>query len=117
MFAIPIISELIGLGKTYLESRSAKNKAKATAFQKAAENDHEMQKLLLEQNHDSWKDEYLTVLITLPFILVFFPNMQPYIIDGFEALKQLPEWYEYSLLAAIATGLGIKGFNKFSNPK
>ena len=40
----------------------------------------------------SWKDEYLTLLFSVPLILAFFPQTQEAVLKGFETLSKTPEW-------------------------
>jgi len=55
-----------------------------------------------------WKDDWFVLVLTAPAILVFWPDMQPTVKSGFEALKELPEWYRYALLIAIGSSFGVK---------
>ena len=63
---------------------------------------------------NSWRDEWFTVILSLPLLIVFgsvFFNKPEWITklkEGFETLNQLPDWYIYALLAAIASSFGMK---------
>ena len=54
------------------------------------------------------------ILLSLPLLIVFgsvFFNKPEWITklkEGFETLNQLPDWYIYALLAAIASSFGMK---------
>ncbi|MCO7226000.1 hypothetical protein [Pleionea sp. CnH1-48] len=55
-----------------------------------------------------WKDEYLLVIGTVPLVLSFIPDMQPYVKEGFKALAETPEWYWYLLAGLFIDTLGFR---------
>ena len=62
----------------------------------------------------SWKDEYWTIILSIPMILCFFPDMVPHIKAGFAALKGMPDWYQNVLMLSISASFGYRGFETFS---
>jgi hypothetical protein len=68
-------------------------------------------------SNSSWKDEYWTLVLGTPMILMFIPPLQPYIVEGFEGLKHVPEWYLYSVGAAMSAAFGIRGLGSLMAPK
>ncbi len=71
-----------------------------------------------EETKESWKDEYLTVLITMPFTLLFV-----FVLIGwdegivrlqraFVLLEEFPAWYLELLKYVVLAGLGILGIVK-----
>ena len=60
----------------------------------------------------SWKDEYITVLVTLPLWLIFIPGVEPHVLGGFATLAQTPEWYQWVMMGVITTGAGIPMYGK-----
>lgn len=64
----------------------------------------------IKANASSWKDEYVTVVISLPAILSFIcPDV---VHRGFQALGQSPEWYQYTFLTVMLAAVGINVFTK-----
>ncbi len=61
-----------------------------------------------EQMKHSWKDEWYVLLFSIPLVLVFIPDMQPYIIKGFEALNKTPEWYRWMVMGIVASTFGLR---------
>lgn len=55
---------------------------------------------------NSWKDEYWTIVLSIPAVMCFIPGMAKYVEQGFTVLKDTPEWYQYALLVAIAAAFG-----------
>lgn len=66
-------------------------------------------------SNDSWKDEYLTVLLTAPLILGFFPYMAPHVTAGFAAVNEAPVWYVSGLGLAFAAAFANKQFRLRQN--
>lgn len=60
----------------------------------------------------TWKDEYLVIIFTIPLILAFIPDMQPYVKSGFEAIKTTPEWYRYSVMGIVMATFGLRWYMK-----
>jgi hypothetical protein len=54
----------------------------------------------------SWKDEYWTIVLSIPMILCFLPFLAGYVEQGFNALMTTPDWYRYAVLTAIAAAFG-----------
>lgn len=110
---IPIISDLIELGTTYIKGKQkrqqVKAEAEAQAMLNAAQNVADWEQLQAKAAQSSWKDEYLVLILSFPFIASFFPDLVPYVSAGFEAMGNTPEWYQWSFLAGICASFGIKG--------
>jgi len=63
----------------------------------------------LEQIKNSgWKDEFVLLLLSIPLVMSFIPEMQPYVVDGFAALSTTPEWYQWLILAVFTAVYGIR---------
>lgn len=117
----PIIEGIAGLGKTYLEGKNAKMKAKAEAeaavMIKSADNLADWEKIQAQNAGTSWKDEWLTLLFSIPLILAFIPSMVPYVKDGFAVLEQMPKWYQYALSVIVAASFGVRSAIGFIKAK
>jgi hypothetical protein len=56
-----------------------------------------------------WKDEWFTILLSIPMVLCFIPGGAQYVEAGFTALRETtPEWYQYAFLVAVASSFGFK---------
>ncbi len=59
--------------------------------------------------NSGWKDEWFTVLLSIPMVLVFIPGMAEYVKAGFDALKaSTPDWYQWAFLVAVSSSFGYK---------
>lgn len=57
-----------------------------------------------------WKDEYMTIVLSAPMILAFFPDMVPHIQAGFDALETMPDWYKAGVALMISAAFGYQRF-------
>lgn len=56
----------------------------------------------------SWKDEYLTILFSIPLVLAFIPATQEAILVGFATLEQTPDWYMLMVTGIVASAFGLR---------
>lgn len=114
---IPILGGLIGLGQTWLESRAKKQLAKAEAeaevMKQASKDVSEWEQLMAKGSMTSWKDEYWTIVLSIPVVMCFVPSTQDIVFNGFAALAKTPEWFQYLLYAAVLASFGLRGIQKF----
>ena len=73
------------------------------------------EKTSLEQS--GWKDEYWTIVLSIPMIMCFIPGLVTYVERGFMALQQTPLWYRYVVGLAIGSAFGVKSVTNFMTLK
>lgn len=61
----------------------------------------------------SWKDEWFTLLFSVPLVMAFVPEMVPVVSAGFNVLEGMPDWYKGFLGAAVAASFGIRTLSKW----
>lgn len=109
---IPIIGDLIGLGKTYIEGKQKKSQAKAEAeakvMIKAAESHSDWESIMAKASESSWKDEFLVIVLFIPAIACFFPGGSETVAEGFAALSTMPDYYQNFLYIAVLASFGLK---------
>ena len=93
--------------------------AKATLMKSAATSEAEWEKIMAEGTQNSWKDEYLVLLFSIPLILSFLPFewAKEAVTDGFAALEQMPQWYSYTLGVIVASSFAVRSATKFFGGK
>jgi len=92
--------------------------AKATIMKSAATSEAEWEKIMAQGSQSSWKDEWLTILFSIPLILSFCGEWGRKIVeDGFAALQGMPEWYQYTVGVIVAASFGIRSATKFFGGK
>jgi hypothetical protein len=116
-WGIPILGDLIGLGKTWIEGKNKRSQAKADAeaavMVNASTSRAEWEKYQAQASVGSWKDEYWTLVLSVPAILCFVPPMTPYVMDGFAVLSKMPDYFKAFLAMSISASFGIKGLKQF----
>jgi hypothetical protein len=113
-----ILSSVGGLATAYLESKTAVKLTEAEIKKKqlTGEIDWDLEAIRATQN--SWRDEWITLLFSIPMILAFCGDWGRKIVDdGFAALANMPDWYQVSLGAVVASSLGIRAVSKFFGGK
>jgi len=62
----------------------------------------------LKQAERSWKDEYLTILLSLPVIGSFIPGVQDSVVLGWDYLAKAPVWFQMAFIGVIAATFGLR---------
>ena len=91
----------------------AKAKAEAAIMEKKATGEIDWDIEMARSSASSWKDEWLTILFSIPLILAFVPGMEEVVANGFARLNEMPEWYQYSLGVIVAASFGVRSATKF----
>jgi hypothetical protein len=109
---IGLVTAITNLAGTWVsakaESTKATAEAKATALKTAAQSTADWERIMAEASKNSWKDEWLTIVFSIPLILVFIPSMVGHIQSGFDALATLPTWYHEILMVIVLASFGVK---------
>jgi hypothetical protein len=95
----------------------AKAKAEAVIMEKKATGEIDWDLEAIKGSQNSWKDEWLVILFSVPLILAFIPGMEDVVSHGFQQLEQMPEWYQYSLGVIVAASFGVRSATKFFGKK
>ena len=61
-------------------------------------------------NKAGWRPGFLTVILSAPMVLVFFPDLVPYIREGFAVLDTTPVWYRAAIAVMISSAFGVKKY-------
>ena len=103
--------------KAEAATKVAKAKAEAVIMEKKATGEIDWDLELARGSSNSWKDEWLTILFSIPLILAFVPGMEDVVANGFARLNEMPEWYQYSLGVIVAASFGVRSATKFFGKK
>lgn len=116
-----LISPITEIAGGWLKNKAAEKQAKHEARMSVIQNDADWEAKMADASADSWKDEFWTIILAAPIFFVGYAIAidDLTVIDrvkaGFEALSELPEYYQYLLFIAISASFGIKGVNKIMN--
>ena len=125
-----IFSGLMTPVTKYIEGKNIVNEIEAKTQDKKLDRVHELNIKKIEVAHElakqgqkieadwdtnaqedmktSWKDEYLTLLLSIPLILAFIPATQEAVLRGFEILGKTPEWYMVFVGGIVASAFGLR---------
>ena len=76
------------------------------------------ERIMAQGSQNSWKDEWLTILFSIPLVLVFLGDTGRQVVaDGFAALETMPDWDQYTLGVIVAASFGVRSATKFFGRK
>lgn len=113
-----VIAQGFGLIKVGIDASAKVKVAKAEAEierakrEQSAEADWDIEALRASQS--SWKDEYLTMIVSYPFIINFlpYPELQQAVAEGWLRLAQAPSWYPVLFMGICAASFGLRWWFK-----
>ena len=84
--------------------------AEAKAERKAAQQQHvqNWEMSYVQAQATSWKDEIVLAVFLAPFVGVFIPGVQDYILTGFDYLAAVPVWWTGITVAISLAIFGIR---------
>ncbi len=123
-----MLNLLVGLGSQvvsgYIETKKAKAenklvelKAHKEIINKQIKGEIDFDIEAIKGNKESYKDEWLTFIFSIPLILAFIPGCEEIVSKGFEALDKCPTWYKAAVSAMIASVFSLRGAKAFMNRK
>ena len=88
--------------------------ARAKIMLSAATSEADWERIMAQGTQNSWKDEWITLLFSIPLILAFCGDWGNQIVQaGFTALEVMPTWYQYSLGGIVSASIGMRSVSKF----
>jgi hypothetical protein len=118
-----LIAPVAKLAGGYMKNKAEEKQAKHKAKMQMIKNDADWESKAVDATQNSWRDEFWTIVLSIPIFMIGYsivvgdPDIVLRVEDGFQALAQLPEWYQYLLFIAISSSFGIKGVSKLANLK
>jgi len=120
------IAGLVTLATEYLAHKRRIKELKQEAEIKQIENEMnamtDADSVAVEDGKKSWKDEYITLIVTLPVVgtmisAAFFPESLPNMVKGWKALELIPEWYVILYTIVVLSVMGARIFHKYVLPR
>ena len=104
----PIVSAISGLASSYIDGKTAIQKANAEIALKKATSETDWEQSAIEASKESYKDEAWTLVFILILCANFVPSLQDHMKIGFENLENCPSWVQWGMYASIAASFGIR---------
>jgi hypothetical protein len=124
-----VIAQLLGpvasLAGSWLDAKTTKQAAEAKLKLTEAEARSKIllsektsvadwERIMAQGTTNSYKDEYLVILFSIPLILSFCGEWgRVTVAEGFVALQAMPEWYQYTLGVIVASSFAVRSATKF----
>ena len=103
-----IVSAIGGLATSYIDGKTAVQKANAEIKLKQASGEMDWEQSAIEASKERWKDELWTIVCVLILVANFIPSMQDVMAIGFSNLEECPLWVQWGMYASIAASFGIR---------
>ena len=86
-------------------------RAQTKIRQKVVSGELEWNQAMAEASGNSWKDEWLTCLVSIPLVLAFTGHTE--IVErGFTALEAMPSFYQTAVGVVFAASFGVQQLTK-----
>jgi hypothetical protein len=59
-----------------------------------------------------WRDDWFSIVLSVPLVGAFIPPFVPTILNGFDALSKMPGYYQYWVAVAILSSFGVRALKK-----
>jgi hypothetical protein len=118
MNLLSLLGPVAEIGKSYLNNKAEKSKAKHEQQLEVIKNGAEWESKMADASASSWKDEFWTICLAAPIFMIGYAIAMDDVaviqrVDmAFAALDTLPEWYQYLLFLAVSASFGIRGADK-----
>ena len=116
-----LIGPIADLAGGWIKGKIEEKKAIQEAKIERIKTDADWEARMADASANSWKDEYLIVILTLPVIFIGYGvatdnlDIISRVNSGFETLSSLPEWYQYLLFIGVSASFGLKSADKLMN--
>lgn len=99
------------ISKIESSARIEEAKAAAIVHMAASAQEHEQnwERILVSQSSNDWKDEFWTIIVSIPLVLAFIPGLAHYVGMGFDNLENVPDWYLTVVGAAVSFAFARRG--------
>jgi hypothetical protein len=116
-----LIKTLVGVGGTFLQGKMDNKKAEIegrnNAIQEKLKQSGTWDEIHAKNSGESWKDEWFTLLFSIPLVLAFIPSAVPYVEKGFIVLELMPDWYKQALAVLVAASVGYQKLTQLFTKK
>ena len=115
---ISILTSLAGLATSVIDSKTQVKLTEAEIKRKQLTGEIDWDIAAIQATQNSWKDEWITLLFSIPLILAFCGDWGNQIVQaGFTSLEGMPKWYQYSLGGIVSASIGMRSVSKFFGSK
>ena len=109
-----LIGSLTGLATSVIDSKTQIKLTEAEIKKKQLTGEIDWDLEAMRATENSWKDEWITLLFSIPLILAFCGEWGNAIVaQGFASLEIMPQWYQIALGGIVSASIGMRSVSKF----
>jgi len=108
-----LIGPIVNLAGGYLKNKAEEKQAVHERKLEVIKHEANWDNIQASNSGTSFKDEWFTLLFSVPLVMAFIPEMVPIVSAGFDVLEGMPDWYKAFLGAAVAASFGIRTLAKW----
>ena len=108
-----LIGPIVNLAGGYLKNKAEEKQAVHERKLEVIKHEANWDNIQASNSGASFKDEWFTLLFSVPLVMAFIPEMVPVVSAGFDVLEGMPDWYKAFLGAAVAASFGIRTLAKW----
>jgi len=113
-----LIGSLTGLATSIIDGKTQLKLTEAEVRKKQLTGEIDWDIAAMNATENSWKDEWITLLFSIPLILAFCGDWGNSIVErGFAALEVMPQWYQIALGGIVSASIGMRSVSKFFGRK
>ena len=111
---LSILTSLAGLATSVIDGKTQVKLTEAEIKKKQLTGELDWDIEAIRATQKSWKDEWITLLFSIPLILAFCGDWGNQVVQaGFTSLEAMPTWYQYSLGGIVSASIGMRSVSKF----
>lgn len=108
-----LLGSALGIAGDWLEGRRARAQARLAADiaveQSRVNSDIDWDRIQAQNSANSWKDEWFTIILSLPLIAIFVPPLRESVAESFSYLQEVvPDWYLLYFGLAVSAAFGYR---------
>lgn len=113
-----VLGPVTNLAGTWMKNKHEQSQAKHQKQMQVIEHSAEWESKMASASDNSFKDEFWTIVLAVPIFMVGYAvafndvAVMDRLHAGFDALSNLPDWYQYLLFIAVSASFGIRGADK-----
>ena len=113
-----IFGSLVGLATSVIDGKTQVKLTEAEIKKKQLTGELDWDIEAMRATENSWKDEWITLLFSIPLILAFCGDWGNDIVArGFASLEVMPQWYQIALGGIVSASIGMRSVSKFFGKK
>ena len=113
-----LINSLTGLATSVIDGKTQLKLTEAEVRKKQLTGEIDWDISAMNATENSWKDEWITLLFSIPLILAFCGDWGNDIVArGFAALEVMPQWYQIALGGIVSASIGMRSVSRFFGKK